>query len=271
MENIIGKKFGKLTIVCLDEEKTKSSKGNRKFYLCKCDCGNLVTRRYDKLVSKGNHSCSCYKKNRHPANYDKNLIGKKFGRLKVISDFSKNWEHYCVCVCDCGKEKVVNYRALKSGNTKSCGCYLKEKSSQLNRTHGLSNKRIYKIWKGIKNRCKLETIPCYKNYGGRGICICDEWKNDFISFYNWSMANGYREDLTIDRIDVNGNYCPENCRWATYKEQSRNTRNNHIIEYNGESHCLSEWEEIYKLKKGFLAHFLRNHKFNELPCLQFDK
>ena len=109
----------------------------------------------------------------------------------------------------------------------------------------------------MRNRCYNKNMDEYKRYGGRGIKICDEWLNDFQSFYNWSMSNGYQGDLTIDRIDFNGDYCPENCRWTTMKVQANNTRRNTVIEYNGEAHTAAEWEDLYGLKPGYVAGALR--------------
>lgn len=114
--------------------------------------------------------------------------------------------------------------------------------------HGLSYHPLHRIWDKIKYRCLNSNAPCYHNYGGRGIEICPEWKNDFQNFYDWSMSNGYKENLTIDRIDVNGNYEPSNCRWATTKTQSTNTRRNHHLTFKGETHCISEWAEIFDMK-----------------------
>ena len=120
------------------------------------------------------------------------------------------------------------------------------------------NKKLYKVWQGIKNRCYNHKCSAYKNYGGRGICMCEEWKNNPFLFYFWAVNNGYKEGLTIDRIDNNGDYCPENCRWVTYKEQANNTRKNHIICYNGIEKTMSEWSEYlgitysqikYRIKK----------------------
>lgn len=169
------------------------------------------------------------------------LTGKRFGRLIVLKradDYFtksgikiKRW----VCVCDCGSEKVVRQNELQSGQTTSCGCYHKEIVSNLNKKHGLSNKcgRLYPLWKSIKYRCYCKACTAYKNYGERGISMCDEWKNDFVSFYEWAIKNGYKEEktdkgvniLTIDRIDVNGNYEPNNCRFVTNAEQAKNKRN----------------------------------------------
>lgn len=169
------------------------------------------------------------------------LVGKRFGRLVVLKRaddyFTKSGKKikYWECVCDCGNKKNVRHANLQSGQTSSCGCLHKEIVGSLNRTHGLSSKcgRLYPLWKSIKYRCYCKTCKSYKNYGGRGITMCDEWKDDFTSFCKWAIENGYKEEktdkginvLTIDRIDVNGNYEPDNCRFITNAEQAQNKRN----------------------------------------------
>lgn len=118
-------------------------------------------------------------------------------------------------------------------------------SSNPNYKHGLKNTRLFSIWSGMKTRCYNSNSPQFKNYGARGIKICDEWLTDFMNFYNWSMSNGYSDNLTLDRIDVNGNYEPNNCRWVTSKVQANNRRTNKLIEYNGEIKTLMEWCEYH--------------------------
>ena len=162
----------------------------------------------------------------------KDLTGQRFGRLTVLSDTGKRKRSSVVwlCQCDCGNTTEVITYSLTCGNTKSCGCLHIEaakeniKGVKMQPVHGLSHHRLFGIWNGMKTRCYNENNKDYKDYGGRGIRICDEWLSDFLSFYNWAMENGYQDDLTIDRVEVNGNYEPSNCKWSTRAEQSRNQR-----------------------------------------------
>ena len=155
------------------------------------------------------------------------LTGMRFGRLVVIAKAEPNKSYHGAmweCLCDCGNRTIVNARNLKSGNTSSCGCYGNEKRLKSIKIHGKSGTRLHRIWKAMHTRCYNPNFFAYKYYGGRGITICRGWQNDFQAFYDWAMANGYRDDLSIDRIDTNKGYSPDNCRWTTMAEQNKNKR-----------------------------------------------
>lgn len=181
------------------------------------------------------------------------MVGKVYGRLTVLSvaENDKFGNTFVICECVCGNKKRINSANLRHNKTNSCGCIHKEnvskKMKEIQYKHGLSNHNLMRCLAGMKNRCYNEKVENYKNYGGRGIKICDEWnqkKIGFINFYNWSINNGYKEGLTIDRINNDGNYEPSNCRWVTNEVQQRNKSNNIFLTFEGKTHCLAEWAEI---------------------------
>lgn len=179
------------------------------------------------------------------------LTGQRFGRLTVISRI-ENVGHNTswLCKCDCGNEKIVSGNNLRNGSTKSCGCI----KNLGNTKHSLCNSRIYRIYTNIHQRCYCKYSTIYKHYGGRGITICDEWKNDFLSFYSWAINNGYADNLTIDRIDTNGNYEPDNCRWVTMKIQNYNRRSSLKFEHNGEVYNTKQLAEKTGLTESAIQH-----------------
>lgn len=156
------------------------------------------------------------------------MEGKKFNRLTVIrkTDIRQNRKIMWECVCDCGTVLLVQSSNLRNGNTKSCGCLQREKVLNMKMKHGKSGTRLHRIWKAMKTRCSNPNFHQYRDYGGRGITVCEEWEQSFESFHEWAIAHGYTDELTIDRINNDLGYCPQNCRWATRKEQNLNKRNN---------------------------------------------
>ena len=186
------------------------------------------------------------------------LTGHRFGRLVVVKKQGvKGGRPAWLCKCDCGSEVTVRGNDLRRGATQSCGCLHRDQLIERNTTHGLCGNRLYNIWGCMVQRCYNSNTPCYNLYGGRGITICDEWRNDFKSFYDWAMAHGYEDNLTIDRIDNDKGYSPENCRWITIKEQGNNRSTNRRLEYNGERHTISEWGELLGIDSEIISSRLR--------------
>jgi hypothetical protein len=187
----------------------------------------------------------------------RDLTNIRFGKLIAIKPIKKSYDtkYYWECICDCGKTKVIMSSNLVRGISTTCGCG-KIKIGEITTKHGMTKTRIFKIWAGVRKRCTNPRCKSYNHYGGRGIKISDKW-NNFMDFYN-DMKEGYADNLSLDRINPNGNYEPGNCRWATQKTQSRNRRNNHIIEYKSESKTLAEWSEISKVPSNAIKYRIQN-------------
>lgn len=234
-EDLTGQRFGKLTVLKRAEDLIEESGRRRTMWICRCDCGKETLKRGEVLKAGQANSCGCLR------TYD--LTGQRFGRLEVIKKLEKS---YWLCKCDCGNTTNALSTCLVNGYKKSCGCLQKENPNR--KTHGLSNTRIYRIYRKIIERCYNENSKLYKNYGGRGITMCEEWLEDFMNFYNWSMANGYSDDLSIDRKNNDKGYFPDNCRWTTVLVQNNNRRSNRIMEYNGETHTIAEWSRKVGIK-----------------------
>lgn len=173
------------------------------------------------------------------------LTGMRFGKLLVLKrhpENSKSGNARWICKCDCGNESIVIGSKLRSQHTKSCGC---NKLSDIAQGH--STERLYRIWIGMKNRCYKKNNDNYKWYGAKGITICKEWLDSFISFREWALDNGYNDDLSIDRIDNDGSYSPKNCRWVTMKFQANNKTNNRLIQFRKKSYTVSELSDLLKV------------------------
>ena len=226
-EDLTGRRFGKLTVI-----KRVPSTGGHARWKCLCDCGNYTEALSNNLKSGNKISCGCLSHKGSPgitpSNYN-NLTGRRFGRLVVIKRVSPvgskvRW----LCRCDCGAEKDIGAYELTSGNTRSCGC-LQGEARHWRRNHDGRGTRLYGVWKGMKSRCYTKSNSSYKHYGARGIKVCDEWRDSYQAFHDWAFANGYDPNApygqcTIDRIDVDGDYEPSNCRWVDAATQNANRR-----------------------------------------------
>lgn len=188
------------------------------------------------------------------------MIGCKFGKLTVIGDAGTDaagraiWE----CVCDCGNRCIVRGLELRTNHTRSCGCLKAQISAKTHTLHGQTGLPLYICWNNIKQRCNNPKATGYANYGGRGIHICDEWADDFKNFQDWAMMNGWTEGLTIERKDVNGDYCPENCIWITKTEQKYNRTDSHHITYEGRTQTLAQWAKELGISPATLRYRLKN-------------
>lgn len=201
----------------------------------------------------------------------KDITGQKFNLLTAIKrvENDKLGNARWLFACECGNEKVMNGSAVSNGHTKSCGCSLKKANTKKNLKHGHNRvgkrNKIYGVWHGMKSRCYNPNNKRYLGYGGRGILICDEWLNAYEAFYNWAINNGYSDGLTIDRIDNDKGYSPDNCRWATDSEQNRNRRNTVIVEIDGEHKTLVSCVSEYGIKYHTLwERYKRGYRGNEL-------
>lgn len=242
--NIIGKKFNRLTAI---KRIYDDRKGVR--YLFRCDCGKEKIILKSAVVTGKTKSCGCLSNEKIRERCFKDLTDKRFGKLVALNvSKTENGKTYWKCKCDCGNYSEVLTNRLTSGHTKSCGCLVKEKIGEVNKSHEKSGTRLYKIYQGMKARCYRETTPNYSSYGGRGITICREWLDDFTNFYEWAITNGYQEGLSIDRIDNNGNYEPKNCHWTNAEGQANNRRTSRYILVNGENMTVSEFAKKYEIK-----------------------
>lgn len=175
----------------------------------------------------------------------KDMTNHEFNGCTVLKRAENKGKNVCwLCICKCGNEFIARATDIRTGNTKSCGCLNRELAGNRARKHGNRNSRLYTIWNNMKMRCSNPSSISFKNYGGKGIKVCDEWFDTFESFYKWSINNGYHDSLTLDRIDSNGDYKPSNCRWATMKEQQNNRGNNNTLTYKNVQHTLAEWSDI---------------------------
>jgi len=229
---LIGLKYGMLTIV----NDLGSGNRSKRIVETKCDCGNIKTTDLNSLKTGNIKSCGCLHK-WMPSEF----IGKKYGKLLIIDFFGFiNNRATVVVKCDCGTKKNIKFDYLQSGNTASCGCIKKTKN-------GLSHHPLYKVWSHVLDRCYDVKNEKYHVYGGKGVIVCEEWRNDYKAFYDWAIDRwepGLQIDKDILAPDKTGFlYSPNFCCFVTPKENSRNRNNNRILEYKGKKQCIAEWAE----------------------------
>lgn len=275
-KDLTGMKFGRWTVLERVEDHVQPNGARTAMWLCRCDCGTERAVSHTGLTCNRAHSCGCLKAEvarkmcqdrKMPivpgmmAKVKHDLTGQKFGKLTVIRQAP---DHICSsgkrdtmweCRCDCGKITQAKTWDLTSGHKVSCGCIrdsdeYREHLSEKATIHGGSRvgrkERLYRVWCAMIERCGNPHNSHYVSYGGRGIKVCEEWRNSYDAFRTWALANGYdgqaqRGQCTIDRIDVNGNYCPENCRWVSMDKQANNKRNSHMLTFQGKTQTISEW------------------------------
>ena len=238
--DLSGQRFGRLVAI---KEVPTADKRNTRWY-CLCDCGNATITTTHNLRSGDTKSCGCL----HRDTLTKDISGLKFGRLKVLHrdgvDFRGRslWK----CKCDCGNEIALPVNALTSGNTKSCGCLARDvqRKRMLDYNTKYFDEDSYILSRrllGMKSRCYNKHNRAYVNYGGRGITVCDEWNKDTFAFIKWAKSHGFKKELSIDRIDNNGPYSPENCRWVNANVQSNNRRNNRLFTIRNVTKSVAQW------------------------------
>ena len=212
--DITGERFGRLVAISPVRE------GGRVKWLCKCDCGGETITTSSKLRAGHTKSCGCLQRERTSLVSSKDHTGEKFGRLTVKKRIHEGHHTKYQCVCDCGNVVIVSGSNLVSGAIKSCGCMRSEQVTAKNIKHNGCKTRLYTTWRNMIDRCNNPKNKEYRRYGGRGINVCEEWRTDFSVFRDWALSSGYRDDLTIDRIDNDLGYSASNCQWLTRKENS---------------------------------------------------
>ena len=259
LKDLTGKRFGSLTV----RARAGSNNHKKAMWLCDCDCGNKVVIVGSSLTSGNTTSCGCSRKNKVDYEAEK-LMGQKFGRLTVISRAENRINQQgrtqimLHCKCDCGNDVVVYKNSLINGHTKSCGCFKREVNSNTATKHGMSRTRIYKTWEDMIKRCYNKSSNNYYRYGGRGITVFDEWL-EFENFYKYvSKLPHYNESgYSFDRIDNDGNYEPENVRWADNETQANNKSTNYYVTYNDKTQTIAQWSKETNIPTSTLRYRIR--------------
>lgn len=246
--DLTGQTFNNLTVI----HRAKNNKFRQTCWKCQCRCGNVTFVPTNRLLTGRIKSCGCLNSERRLKQIIE-VIGQKFGQLTVIKHIeNKNGHAYMECLCSCGKTTITTINRLKSGSTKSCGCLNKGINAIMKRLiHGMESSSEYRTWKHMKERCYNPTDKSFKNYGGRGIKVCDEWKESFSKFYS-HIGPKPSKKYTIERIDNNLGYFPGNVRWATMREQSNNRRSNYTITLHEHTKTMIQWSRFVGINNGTL-------------------
>lgn len=234
---------------CAEAARNTGLKNHTIFKRCKNGNSGIDNLRFKYFNGDFSNICALEKVRNPNLPIDaKDISDMTFGYIKVLG-FShvKHRQVYWNCICKCGRKLIINGISLRAGHTKSCGCMKNVK-------HHLTSHQLFRVWNSMKGRCGNKNNKSYKDYGGRGIQVCQEWYYDFMSFYDWSINNGYKKGSSIDRIDVNGNYEPSNCRWIPMSLQAGNKRNTIRINYRDKEYTLPELSKITGLKRYILYH-----------------
>lgn len=264
--DITGKKFNMLTAI----EIVRNDKKNGNIWKFKCDCGNYTELPAYKVTSNTPvKSCGCIL--RKPKI---DMVGKKFGRLTVLkyAGVVGRRRTMWICRCDCGSIVEVDGTHLRNGHTKSCGCLCSELIRNVNYKNGLSRTKLHYAYFNMLNGCYREDNHEFSDYGGRGITVCDEWmgENGFVNFADWSLSHGYKEGLTIDRIDNDKGYSPDNCRWVDRYIQANNKRTTKYIKINGEVDTVANMSRKYNVSYWNLLHYSKGGKNCKYPNLEIE-
>lgn len=276
--DLTGQRFGRLIVT---GRAASNGCGHHAKWNCVCDCGNQKDVVGKDLRTGKTTSCGCYSREKIHEMFFMDVIGQRFGRLVVLKDLSPRINTsgrkraMVLCKCDCGNEIAVMKESVTGGTTKSCGCLQKERAAEVQTVHGGASSRLYNVWAAMLRRCENSNSGDYHNYGGRGIKVCEEWHR-FENFREWGLANGYDEEskrgqCTIDRIDNNAGYCPQNCRWVDTATQNNNKRSTHFLTYNGETHSITEWAKTAGINREALNARINKYKWPTekaltIPC-----